>query len=283
MKTKKSHNKVFIIAEIGINHNGSIKMAKDLMDMAKDCGCDAVKFQKRNVDITTPEKLKNEIRATPWGKISYLRYKKKIEFGKKEFDQIKKYAKKIDIKWSASAWDIQSQKFLRRYNLTFNKVASPMLTNHSLLETIAKEKKKTFISTGMSTMKDIIKAVKIFKKNKCDFELMHCVSSYPANENELNLKMIKILMKKFNCKVGYSGHESTLSPSLGACYLGATSIERHITLDRSSWGSDQAASLSKNGLKDLVAMIRKISDVMGDGKKRILKSERAKIKSLRYW
>ena len=283
MKLKKKPNRVFIIAEIGINHNGSLVNAKRLMDMAKDCDCDAVKFQKREVNITTPENLKNELKETPWGKITYLEYKKKIEFGKKHYDEIHKYSKKINIKWSASAWDIQSQVFLRRYNLAFNKVASPMLTNFPLLEMIAKERKKTFISTGMSTMKDISNAVKIFKKNKCNFELMHCVSSYPAKEEDLNLKMISVLSKKFNCQVGYSGHESTLSPTLGACYLGATSIERHITFDRAAWGSDQAASLSKNGLKDLVSMIRKISEVMGDGKKKILDSEKVKIKSLRYW
>jgi N-acetylneuraminate synthase len=283
MKIKKSQSKIFIIAEIGINHNGSLKNAKKLMDLAKYCDCDAVKFQKREVNITTPENLKNELKETPWGKITYLEYKKKIEFGKKDFDQIDKYSKKINIIWSASAWDIQSQKFLKRYNLPFNKVASPMLTNYPLLEMIAKERKKTFISTGMSTMKDISKAVIIFKKNKCDFELMHCVSSYPAKEEDLNLKMIPVLLKKFKCKVGYSGHESTLSPTLGACYLGATSVERHITMDRTTWGSDQAASLSKNGLKDLVSMIRKVHKVMGDGKKKILDSEKVKIKSLRYW
>lgn len=283
MRLKKKLSKVFIIAEIGINHNGSLVNAKKLMDIAKDCECDAVKFQKREVNITTPENLKNELKETPWGKITYLEYKKKIEFGKEQYDEIDKYSKKINIKWSASAWDIQSQIFLRRYNLAFNKVASPMLTNYPLLEMIAKERKKTFISTGMSTMKDIINAVKIFKKNKCNFELMHCVSSYPAKEEDLNLKMISVLSKKFNCQVGYSGHESTLSPTLGACYLGATSIERHITLDRTAWGSDQSASLSKNGLRDLVSMIRKISKVMGDGKKKILDSEKVKIKNLRYW
>jgi N-acetylneuraminate synthase len=283
MKIKKSQSKIFIIVEIGINHNGSLKNAKKLMDLAKHSGCDAVKFQKREVNITTPENLKNELKETPWGKITYLKYKKKMEFGKKDFDQIDKYSKKINIKWSASAWDIQSQKFLRQYNLPFNKVASPMLTNYPLLEMIAKERKKTFISTGMSTMKDIVKAVKIFKKNKCNFELMHCVSSYPAKEDDLNLKMIPVLLKKFKCKVGYSGHESSLSPTLGACYLGATSVERHITMDRTAWGSDQAASLSKNGLKDLVSMIRKVHKVMGDGKKKILDSEKVKIKSLRYW
>jgi N-acetylneuraminate synthase len=158
-----------------------------------------------------------------------------------------------------------------------------MLTNYPLLKMIAKERKKTFISTGMSTMKDISKAVIIFKKNKCDFELMHCVSSYPAKEDDLNLKMIPVLLKKFKCTVGYSVHESTLSPTLGACYLGATSVERHITMDRTTWGSDQAASLSKNGLKDLVSMIRKVHKVMGDGQKKILDSEKVKIKSLRYW
>ena len=275
--------KILIIGEIGINHNGQLSLAKKLMDMAKDCGCDAVKFQKRTPEISTPKNKINDIRMTPWGKITYLEYKKKIEFGRHDYDQINQYAKKIGLNWFASAWDIPSLKFLRKYNLQFNKIASAMLTNHSFLKEVAKEKKFTFISTGMSSINDIKKAITIFKKAKCKFALMHSVACYPCEEKNLNLNCINTLKKKFKCEVGYSGHESTLSPSLGAAYLGANYIERHITLNRAMWGTDQAASLSKIGLMDLVAKISKIPIVLGDGKKRILKEEIKKSKDLRYW
>ena len=274
---------ITVIAEIGINHNGDINLAKKLMLLAKDAGCDLVKFQKRNVLLTTPIHLRNNLRDTPWGVITYLEYKKKIEFSKKEFDQIDYYSKKINIEWFASPWDLDSLNFLKTYNLKYYKVASAMITNIPLLKSISLNKKKTFISTGMCKLSDIAVAYNIFKKNKCPFELMHSVSSYPAKEEELNLLMIPKLKEKFKCDVGYSGHESSVSPSLGACYLGATSIERHITLDRTMWGTDQAASLSKKGLTELVEMIRKIPAVLGNGKKEFLKSEMEKAKSLRYW
>jgi N-acetylneuraminate synthase len=274
---------ITIIAEIGINHNGDINLAKKLMLLAKESGCDLVKFQKRNILITTPDHLKNNLKNTPWGQMTYLEYKKKIEFNKKEFDQIDSYSKKINIKWFASPWDIDSLNFLKTYNPKYYKVASAMITNIPLLKSISLNKKKTFISTGMCRLSDIKIAVKIFRKNKCPFELMHSVSNYPAKEEELNLSMIPKLRKIFKCEVGYSGHESSVSPSLGACYLGATSIERHITLDRAMWGTDQAASLSKKGLVELVSMIRKIPIVIGDGNKKFLRTEIEKSKSLRYW
>jgi N-acetylneuraminate synthase len=276
-------NRVTIIAEIGINHNGNINLAKKLMLLAKECGCDLVKFQKRDVLITTPVSIRNDLRYTPWGQITYLEYKKKIEFNKKEFDQIEAYSKKINIEWFASPWDINSLNFLKKYNLKYYKIASAMITNVPLLKLVSLNKKKTFISTGMCKIKDIKTAVKIFRKNKCPFELMHSVSNYPAKEKDLNLSMIPKLKKLFKCNVGYSGHESSVSPSIGACYLGATSLERHITLDRTMWGTDQAASLSKQGLTELVSMIRKIPLVIGDGKKKLLKTEIEKSKSLRYW
>jgi N-acetylneuraminate synthase len=280
--SKKNYNTI-IIAEIGINHNGSLVLAKKMMMMAKNCGCDYVKFQKRNPDITTPENKKKILRETPWGKMSYLKYKKKIEFGLKEYKSIDKFSKKINMPWFASAWDIGSLKFLSQFNHEYNKVASAMITNLNFLEAVAKQKKTTFISTGMSNYKNIKDAVKIFKKNKCPFVLMHSVSSYPCNEKDLNLSIIPKLKKKFKCKVGYSGHESTVSPTIGACYLGATYIERHITLDRAMWGTDQAASLSPAGLKSLVIMIKKIQIILGDGKKKILKDELHKSRELRYW
>ena len=216
--------KPFLIAEIGINHNGSIKLAKKMIDLAKETGFNAVKFQKRNPDISTPENQKTKMRNTPWGEISYLDYKKKIEFGLKEFLEIDRYCKKIKIAWLASAWDLDSQKFLKRFKLKYNKVASAMLTNIELIHSIAKEKKLTFISTGMSSIKDIQKCVNIFKKNKCRYVLMHCVSTYPCPEDKLNLNMILTLKEKFKCDVGYSGHESTVSPTIFAYFLGANYI-----------------------------------------------------------
>ena len=275
--------KPFLIAEIGINHNGSIKLAKKMIDLAKNIGFDAVKFQKRNPDISTPEKQKNISRNTPWGEMSYLNYKKKIEFGLKEFREIDRYCKKNKILWFASAWDIESQKFLKKFNIKFNKVASAMLTNLKLIDEIAKEKKTTFISTGMSTLTDIKKSVNIFKKRKCKFILMHCVSTYPCPEEKLNLNMISTLKKKFKCDVGYSGHEASVSPSIFAYLLGANYIERHITLDRSMWGTDQAASLSKSGMENLANIFNKAPLILGNGVKNISKEEKKMLSKFKYW
>ena len=269
MIKKVQFKKPFLIAEIGINHNGSIKLAKELIDLAKQYNFDAVKFQKRQPEISTPEYQKNVVRTTPWGDITYLEYKKKIEFGYKEFKIIDSYCKKKKIMWFASAWDLESQKFLKKFKSKYNKVASAMLTNTKLLEAIAKERKTTFISTGMSTIIDIKKAVKIFKKRKCKFILMHCVSNYPCQIEDLNLNTILTLRKKFKCEVGYSGHETSVSPTLLAYFMGANYIERHITLDRSMWGTDQAASLSEPGIKNLTNILSKIHLVTGDGKKKI--------------
>lgn len=276
-------NKIFIIGEIGINHNGSLKKAKELILLAKSVGFDAVKFQKRTPEITTPKEKVNMQRETPWGRMTYLDYKKKIEFGRKEFDEINKYCKKLNIEWFASPWDIESNNFLKKYKLKFNKIASPMLTNLRLLNSVAKQKRFTFISTGMSKMGDVNKAVKIFKKHKCKFNLMHCVSAYPCEDKDLNLKLIQIYKKKFKVGIGYSGHEKSVSPSLMAACLGATSIERHITLDRTMWGTDHAASLEINGMKNLVELIRKFERSIGDGKKKFLELEKKKLKENKYW
>jgi len=287
MKNKNSKKlklkKPFLIAEIGINHNGSIKLAKQMIDLAKNIGFDAVKFQKRNPEISTPEKQKNIFRNTPWGEMSYLNYKKKIEFGLKEFKEIDKYCKKNNILWFASAWDLDSQKFLKRFNLKYNKVASAMVTNLKLVNEIAKERKMTFISTGMSSIKDIKKCISFFKKNKCKFALMHCVSTYPCPEEKLNLNMIPTLKNKFKCEVGYSGHEPTVSPTIFAYLLGARYIERHITLDRSMWGTDQAASLSKSGMENLVSILQKAPLIMGNGIKKISIEEKKMLKKFKYW
>jgi N-acetylneuraminate synthase len=276
-------DKIFLIGEIGINHNGSLKIAKKLILFAKQIGFDAVKFQKRTPEITTPKNKINKLRETPWGTITYLEYKKKIEFGKKEFDEIDKFCKKINIIWFASPWDIPSNNFLNNYKLKYNKIASPMLTNLALLNAVAKRKRFTFISTGMSKLSDVQTAVQIFKKHKCKFNLMHCVSAYPCPDENLNLKMIQVYKKKFKVDVGYSGHEKSVSPSLMAACLGATSIERHITLDRTMWGTDHAASLEKNGMINIVSLIRKFEKIIGDGKKKFLQSEKDKLKENKYW
>ena len=278
-----SAKKIFLIGEIGINHNGNLNNAKKLIKIAKKVGFDAVKFQKRTPEITTPKSKANTIRETPWGKITYLDYKKKIEFGKKEFDEINKFCKKINIIWFASPWDIPSNNFLKKYNLKFNKIASPMLTNFELLKSVAKQKKFTFISTGMSNIKDVDAAVKIFRKYKCPFNLMHCVSAYPCNEENLNLKLIQKYKLKYKTEVGYSGHEKSVSPSLMAVCMGASSVERHITLDRTMWGTDQAASLEENGMKNLVELVRKFEKVQGDGIKKFLPSEKEKLRENKYW
>ena len=273
----------FLIAEIGINHNGSIKLAKKLIDLAKKYNFNAVKFQKRDLNICIPEDQKGKIRNTPWGQMTYLEYKNKIEFEDREFKEIDRYCKKIKIDWFCSAWDVNSLKFLKKFNTKYNKVASAMITNQDLLELIAKERKLTFISTGMSKIRDINNAIKIFKKNKCDFILMHCISNYPCSEEDLNLNLITTLKKKFKCKIGYSGHESSVSPSFAAWFLGADYIERHITLDRSMYGTDQAASLSEQGISLLTNVLSKFPKMFGNGKKTISKEEKKLIPKFRYW
>ena len=271
----------FICAEIGINHNGDIKIAKKLIDMAVNCGCDAVKFQKRTVDTVYPKDVLDSPRDSPFGKTT-REQKLGLEFSLKQFSIIDKYCKKKKISWYVSSWDVQSQLDMRKFHTRYNKVASAMLIHKKLLETIAEEKKHTFISTGMSSLKQISDAVKIFRKYKCPFELMHSHSSYPMSDDEANLLVIPFLMKKFKCKVGYSGHETGSSNiCLPAVTLGASSIERHITLDRSMYGSDQAASLEEYGLQRLVRDIRMLDKALGDGKKRIWKSELPAQKKLR--
>ena len=275
--------KPFLIAEIGINHNGSIKLAKKLIDLAKKYNFDAVKFQKRDPDISTPEIQKSAMRETPWGYISYLDYKKKIEFSFKDFIQIDRYCKEKKIHWFASPWDINSLNFLKKFKCKYIKVASAMVTNTELIEKIAKQKIYTFISTGMCKMKDIEKCVSIFKKYKCKFSLLHCVSNYPCDEKDLNLNMIEVLKKKFKCKVGYSGHENSVSPSIIAYMMGAEIIERHITLDRASWGTDQAASLEEQGISHLTSVLEKIPTMLGKKTKFLSLTEKKMLKKFKYW
>lgn len=272
---------VFITAEIGINHNGDINITKKLIDVAASAGCDAVKFQKRTIEKVYSKEILDSQRESLWGNTTRDQ-KMGLEFDKKEYDEIDRYCKNKNIVWYASSWDIDSQIFLRLYDLKYNKVPSAMLTNQELLKTIAEEKKHTFISTGMSTMDEIQKAVNLFREYDCPFELQHSNSTYPMKIEEANLRCIMTLRTAFNCDVGYSGHESIgYLICVVAAALGATSIERHITLDRSMYGSDQAASLEPVGLQRLVSDIRGIDIIFGDGIKRVWPSEIPVMKKLR--
>ena len=271
----------YIIAEIGINHNGSLDTAKRLIDIAALSGCDAVKFQKRNPDVCVPEHQKNVPRETPWGTMSYLEYKYKVEFGKEEYDQIDEYCKTKNIAWSASPWDMDSLSFLEQYDIPFIKVPSAMLTNEELMRGCAKSGKKVIFSTGMSTLEEIDQAVGWMREEDCEFALLHCNSTYPAPLEELNLQCIKTLKDRYNCEVGYSGHEFRLGTTVSSVYLGATIVERHITLDRTMWGSDHLASLEPQGLIKLVKGIRELEVALGDGVKRLYDGELPARKKLR--
>lgn len=271
---------IFIIAEIGINHNGDINIAKKLIDGAVFGGANAVKFQKRTIGKVYSKEELDKYRESPWGTTN-REQKLGLEFEKEQYDEIDRYCKEKGIEWFASAWDIDSQYFLRQYECKYNKVASPMLTHKDLLQAVAEEKKHTFISTGMSTMETIEKAIDVFRKTNCPFELMHCNSTYPMKDEDANLKMIPLLRNRFKCNVGYSGHEVGLITSCAAVTLGVTSIERHITLDRSMYGSDQAASVEIMGFYKMLQYIRTIQKAMGDGVKRITPTEEPIKKKLR--
>ena len=266
---------IFLIAEIGINHNGDMEVAKLLIDAASNSGFDAVKFQKRTIDKVYTKKFLDSPRESQWG-TTQRDQKEGLEFSLSEYKEIDSYCKGKRIQWSASAWDIDSQIFLQQFDCTFNKVASPMLGHMPLLKLIAAEGKKTFISTGMSTLEEIDDVVKIFVEAKCPFELMHCNSTYPMKEEDANLLCIPMLKERYGCDVGYSGHESSLiKVSTTAVALGATSIERHITLDRAMYGSDQAASIESSSLDSFVKAVRAIPSILGNGKK-ILSEEETK-------
>jgi N-acetylneuraminate synthase len=255
---------LFLIAEIGINHNGDIDIAKQLIDVAANAGADAVKFQKRTIDLVYTREFLDSLRESPWGK-TQRDQKKGLEFDVKEYREIDDYCRKKGVEWFASAWDLESQKFLRQFNLKYNKIASAMIVYEDLLREVASEKKYTLISTGMSTVKHIDRAVDIFKTAGCPFELMHCVSTYPMDDEDANLNRITSLRSRYGCKVGYSGHEVGLAVSYAAAALGITSLERHITLDRAMYGSDQAASIEPAGFTQLVGAVRKIQNAMGNG------------------
>lgn len=273
---------VFIIAEIGINHNGSMDIAKQLIEQAHRSGCDAVKFQKRTIDIVyTPEMLAQQ-RESPWG-TTQRQQKEGLEFSEAQYDEIDAYCRSLGIAWFASAWDIPSQRFLRKYDSQYNKVASAMTTHLDFLEEVASEGKLTFLSTGMCELEDIDRAVAIFRRHECPVVLMHSVSTYPSPEGDLNLRCLQTLRSRYGLPVGYSGHEASVSPSVVAAMLGAVAIERHITLNRAMYGSDQAASLEGRGLETLVSQLRKIPMVLGSGEKVVTPGEKAVAQKLRYW
>jgi len=258
---------LFLIAEIGINHNGDIGVAKELIKFASEAGFDAVKFQKRTIDVVYEASYLASYRESHWGTTQRAQ-KEGLEFSKEDYQEISSYCHDLKIAWTASAWDLDSQSFINEFNVPFNKVASPMLGHRPLLTVIAKENKKAFISTGMSTIEELDEVVNLFAKENCEFELMHCNSTYPMKEEDANLLCIPMLKDRYGCNVGYSGHESSLiKVCVSAVTLGATSIERHITLDRAMYGSDQAASIEAHSLKGFVDTVRRVPAMMGTGNK----------------
>ena len=263
---------IFIVAEIGINHNGDMSICKKLIDVAVESGSNAVKFQKRDINQVYTKDFLDSPRDSQWGK-TQREQKAGLEFSLNEYQEIDQYCKEKGIEWFASAWDLNSQNFLQQFDCKYNKVASAMIVYEDLLRMIAKEGRHTFISTGMSTHSDIANAVEIFKQANCPFELMHTVSTYPMKDENANLNMIEALRERYDCNVGYSGHEVGLAISYAAAALGITSLERHITLDRSMYGSDQSASVEPAGFRQLIGAIRKIELAMGDGIKKIIKEE----------
>jgi N-acetylneuraminate synthase len=273
---------VTVIGEIGINHNGDIRLAAQLIDLAKDCGCDAVKFQKRTLNAVYSKGFLDSARESPWG-ATQRHQKQALEFGKREYDYIDLYCRERQIPWFASAWDLESQRFLQNYNLTYNKIASAMLTYVPLLNMVAEERRHTFISTGMSTWPDIDRAVSIFNRCQCPFTLMHSVANYPCEDIECNLLLIRSLRDRYGCSVGYSGHDKGVLGAVLAVTLGATVIEKHITLDRTMYGSDQAASLERRGLELVVRDCRKVRTFFGNGIKTVSEQERCVANKLRYF
>jgi len=271
---------IFIVAEIGINHNGDMSICKELIDVAAESGCDAVKFQKRDINQVYTQEFLDSPRESQWG-TTQREQKLGLEFSAEQYQEIEDYCKSKGLEWFASAWDINSQKFLRQFNSKYNKIASAMIVHTELLKEVASEKKHTFISTGMTTYDDIQTAVDIFRKADCSFELMHTVSTYPMKDEDANLNIIKTLREKFDCNVGYSGHEVGLAVSYAAAALNITSLERHITLDRAMYGSDQSASVEPSGFKQLIGAVRKIELAMGDGIKKTIEAEAPIAENLR--
>jgi len=273
---------VYLIGEIGINHNGDLQVAKKLIDAVFACSWNCVKFQKKDPDICVPENQKNKTKDTPWGKMTYLEYKKRLELGKKEYDHVDRHCKQKPLDWTASIWDLNSLKFMLNYKVPFIKIPSAKITDFELVKAAAKTKIPIIASTGMSSLAEIDNAVDILKRYASEFALMHTNSSYPTPKEELNLGCIKTLIKRYNCVVGYSGHEYNIEPTVYTCVLGAKIIERHITLDHDMWGTDHSASLEVAAMDLLRKRVKDIGVVLGDGKKRISVSEKKVMKKLKH-
>ena len=270
---------VYVIGEIGINHNGDLTLARRLIDVAAEAGCQAVKFQKRTPEISTPPDQASKLRQTPWGEMTYLDYKRRVEFDADAYRRIAEHAAAVGVHWFASPWDIPSMQFLEDMDVITHKVASASVTDHDLLRALARTGKPIILSTGMSTIDEIDTAVEILGTDR--LIMLHATSTYPLPPEEANLRMITTLRERYQVPVGYSGHEKGLQISLAAVALGAVMVERHITLDRTMWGSDQASSLEPNGLSTLVRDIRILSEAMGDGIKRVYPGEEAPRERLR--
>ena len=285
--TRKSVNwqrpeKIVVIAEVGINHNGDLEIAKQLIDIAVDSGCDAVKFQKRTIDIVYPKSVLDAPRESPWGS-TQREQKLGLEFEREDYAAIDAYCRERGIEWSASAWDIPSLEFIESFDPPFHKIASAMLTHTDFVKAVADKARVTLISTGMADLEIIDNVVELFRNAGTPFVLLHTVSTYPSPENDLNLSVIHTLSDRYGVPVGYSGHEPSVSPSVVAAALGASVIERHITLDRAMYGSDQAASLEESGLRQLVNTLQKIPTILGSGEKDWAPGEREVADKLRYW
>ena len=265
------HRPTYVIGEIGINHNGSVETAKSLIDVAALAGAQAVKFQKRTPHISTPEDMKHTLRETPWGEMTYLDYRYKVEFEKEQYTEIAAYAATKGIDWFASPWDVPSVQFLEDMGVSTHKVASASVTDLELLRELARTGKPIILSTGMSTLEQVDRAVEILGTD--NLVIMHATSTYPLPPEEANLRTIPVLAERYGVPIGYSGHERGLQISLAAVALGAVSVERHITLDRTMWGSDQAASLEPHGFMSLVRDIRVLEKALGDGVKRVMPGE----------
>lgn len=277
-----SVSKPYLIAEIGINHNGDMQTAKKLMDAAFACGWNAVKFQKRVPDIAVPEEQKSVMRDTPWGRMTYLEYKKKIEFGKEQYDYIDSYCREKPLDWTASPWDMPSLEFLLEYDIPFIKIASASMTDDEMLAAAAKSGKTVIMSTGMSELDEIDHAVEILEKYADgNFILMHTNSAYPAEHKDLNLNVIRTFRERYGCLVGYSGHEEDLEPTVAAVVMGARVVERHVTLSHKMWGTDQKASLEPGAMAMLAGRVRTLDEMMGSGVRSVCGAELSVRKKLR--
>ena len=271
----------YLIAEIGINHNGDLNIAKKLIDATNACGWHCAKFQKRNPDVCVPENQKLNKRSTPWGDMTYIEYKHRIEFEKEEYELINQYCLEKSLPWTVSIWDIDSLNFIKDYDVPFLKIPSAHITNHELLKEVAISGFPVIISTGMSTWEMIDSAVKILDDNNSEYAILHCNSTYPSPHNELNLNIIPIMKERYDCLIGYSGHEYDLEPSVIAVVLGAEIIERHVTLDHDMWGTDQKSSLEVHAMDLLHKRISNIHDILGSTEKNITESEKDVMKKLR--